>query len=95
MSRLLLALALALAPGCAHTRDFGAADHAAIVELLRAQQEAWNRGDLEAFLSAWDYTLMAFKKQPDEDLLLYLLDTQLRKCKALGPAFVVYDGAEE
>ena len=38
---------------------------------------------------------MALKKQPDEDLLLYLLDTQLRKCKALGPAFVVYDGAQE
>jgi uncharacterized protein (TIGR02246 family) len=54
MSRLLLALALVLGPGCAHARSFEAADHAAILELLRDQQEAWNRGDLEAFLRAYD-----------------------------------------
>ena len=24
-----------------------------------------------------------------------MLDTQLRRCKALGPSFVVYDGARE
>lgn len=54
MSRILLALALALALGCAHARGFGTVDHAAIVEVLRAQQDAWNRGDLEAFLRAYD-----------------------------------------
>ena len=48
-----------------------------------------------SMLAAWDYTLMALQKHPDEDLLLYLLDTQLRKCKALGLSFVVYDGAQE
>lgn len=52
-------------------------------------------GCLETFLSAWDYTFMGLVKQPDDDLLLCLLDTQLRKSKALGPAFVVYDGAQE
>ena len=52
-------------------------------------------GCLETFLSAWDYILMGLVKQPDDDLLLCLLDTQLRKSKALGPAFVVYDGAQE
>ena len=36
---------------------------------------------------------MGLVKQPDDDLLLCLLDTQLRKSKALGPAFVVYDRA--
>jgi len=54
MSRLLLALALAFGPGCVHARGFDAADHTAIVELLHAQQDAWNRGDLEAFLRAYD-----------------------------------------
>lgn len=54
MVRLLLAPLLALALACAHARSFGAVDHAAIVELLRAQQDAWNRGDLEAFLRAYD-----------------------------------------
>ena len=28
------------------------------------------QSDLEGFLAAWDYTLMALKKQPDDDLLL-------------------------
>ena len=52
-------------------------------------------GDLEAFLLAWDYTLMGLVKQPDDDLLLCLLDTHLRKCKTLGPAFAFYEGAQE
>ena len=38
---------------------------------------------------------MAPRKQPDEEMLLALLDTQLRKCKALRPAFVVFDDAQE
>ncbi len=54
MPRLLLVLALVLGSGCAHARGFGADDHAAIVDLLRAQQAAWNRGDLEDFLRAYD-----------------------------------------
>ena len=51
------------------------------------------KGDLEGFLASWDYTFTAREKQPDEDLLFCLLETQLRACKALGPAFVVFDGA--
>ena len=54
MPRLLLVLALVLGSGCAHARGFGADDHAAIVDLLRAQQAACNRGDLEDFLRAYD-----------------------------------------
>ncbi|MBA3545943.1 MAG: nuclear transport factor 2 family protein [Nannocystis sp.] len=49
-----LVLALALGLGCAHARAFDSSDRAAIVELLRAQQDAWNRGDLDAFLRAYD-----------------------------------------
>ena len=52
MPRALHALVLTLILGCAHARSFGAADRAAIVDLLRAQQDAWNRGDLDAFLRA-------------------------------------------
>lgn len=54
MPRIFLALTLALGLGCAHARAFDANDRAAIVELLRAQQAAWNRGDLDAFLRAYD-----------------------------------------
>jgi uncharacterized protein (TIGR02246 family) len=54
MSRLLLALGFAFTVGCAHARSFETADRAAIVELLRAQQDAWNRGDLDAFLRAYE-----------------------------------------
>ena len=53
------------------------------------------QGDLEGFLAAWDCTLMALRKQPDEDLLLALLVIHLRKTKALGPAFIIFDGAPE
>ena len=52
------------------------------------------QGDLAGFLDAWDFILMALPKLPDEELLVALLETELRKCKALGPAFVVFDGAE-
>ena len=37
---------------------------------------------------------MALAKVPEEDMLLALLETQLRKSKALEPAFVTYDAAE-
>ena len=53
------------------------------------------QGDLEAFLDAWDYALMAMKRLPDEDLLLALLEAQLRGCKALAPAFLVFDASPE
>ena len=54
-----------------------------------------SNGDLESFLSTWDYTLMSLSKQPDEDLVHTLLETQLRKCKAIGPSFVLYDASPE
>ena len=53
------------------------------------------KGDLEGYLDAWDRTLMSLAKMPDDDMLVALLETQLRKCRALGPAFVVYDGAKD
>ena len=37
---------------------------------------------LEAFLAAWDHTLMALAKLPEEDLLQALLEAQLRKRQA-------------
>jgi ketosteroid isomerase-like protein len=46
-----LVLALLLVSGaCVHADR----DRAAIVGVLRAQQDAWNRGDLEAFLRGYD-----------------------------------------
>ncbi len=54
MRRLALGLSLVLVLGCAHAREFTADDRAAIVGLLRAQQEAWNRGDLDGFLRGYD-----------------------------------------
>ena len=53
------------------------------------------QGDLESFLAAWDYAIVALSEQPLNKLFHALLMPQLRKCKALGPAFVVYDGAED
>lgn len=50
------ALLLAVAGACAHVDAHLDAprDRAAIVDVLRAQQEAWNRGDLEGFLRGYD-----------------------------------------
>lgn len=45
-----LGIFLTFAVGC----SFGAGDRAAIVALLRAQETAWNRGDLEGFLRAYE-----------------------------------------
>ena len=67
---------------------------AMVIDVSMLVQLTFN-GELETFLAIWDYTLMGLVKQPDDELMLCLLDTQLRKCKALGPAFVVYDGAQE
>ena len=53
------------------------------------------KGDLEAFLDLWDHTLMALPKMPDEELLLTLLEAQLRKVKSLTTTFLTYDLADE
>lgn len=53
------------------------------------------KGDLQGFLSAWDYCLMALAKEPDPDLVHALLAQQLRKAKAMEPTFVAYDGSPE
>jgi ketosteroid isomerase-like protein len=55
MRRLAPALVLATLLGCAHAGSgFADADRAAIVDLLRAQQDAWNRGDLDGFLRGYE-----------------------------------------
>jgi len=60
-SRLASCLAICLPiSACAHAGGFGGADRAAIVALLHAQQDAWNRGDLEGFLRGYE---------PSQDLL--------------------------
>lgn len=41
-------------PACAHSGGFGGDDRDAITELLHAQQDAWNRGDLEGFLRGYE-----------------------------------------
>ena len=58
MLRLVVTFALALGPigglACAHAEGFEARDRAAIVAVLHAQQDAWNRGDLEGFLRGYE-----------------------------------------
>jgi len=58
----ILAASLFLALACAH-RDTAPpasgpaqADRSAILQVLRDQQDAWNRGDLDAFLRGYDPT---------------------------------------
>ena len=46
---------------------------------------------MKGFPAAYEHTLMAFAETPSEAMLLALFEMQLRKCKALGPAFVLYD----
>ena len=49
-------------------------------------------GSLEAYLNGLDEKLMNFIKEPDPDLLLSLVEPELRKAKAdLAPEFVTYD----
>ena len=38
---------------------------------------------------------MVLKNPPADDMLLAMFEPQLRKCKVLGPAFVIFDGAAE
>ena len=54
MRRAVLVMVLGLA--CAHADPRGDAsrDRAAVVAVLQAQQDAWNRGDLEGFLRGYD-----------------------------------------
>lgn len=54
MRRLAPPFLLVLLLGCAHAREFTDGDRAAIVDLLRAQQDAWNRGDLDGFLRGYE-----------------------------------------
>src|SRR5687768_4790966 len=45
--------ALVVTQGCAAPRTFSAADGAAVRAVLTAQQEAWNRGDLDGFMAGY------------------------------------------
>src|SRR5262245_30962846 len=56
--RMRLAAALCLVIGCAaaRPRTFTAADRAAVEAVLRAQEEAWNRGDLDAYMAGYART---------------------------------------
>lgn len=47
-------LVLSTLLACAHTGGFAAGDRAAITRLLRDQQDAWNRGDLDGFLRGYE-----------------------------------------
>ena len=51
-------------------------------------------GDLEPYLDL-DYTLMGPTRQPDEELIMAIVEPQLRLCRDLAPTFVTSDGAEE
>jgi hypothetical protein len=48
------ALLFAVGLACAHPAGFTPADRAAIQQVLRDQQDAWNRGDLAAFLRGYE-----------------------------------------
>ena len=51
--------------------------------------------DLESYLDGLETILIAMHKPPDEDMLHAIIEPQLRKCTALQPEFVQYDGAYE
>ena len=53
MRAALLVLAVAAA-GC--SSSFSKADDSSVRKLLTAQQEAWNRGDLKAFMDGYDHS---------------------------------------
>lgn len=42
--------------GCATARRFSAADDRAIRGVLAAQQDAWNRGDLEGYMAGYEHS---------------------------------------
>ena len=52
----LLPLVVVVVAACATPRVFGAADDAAVRGILRAQQEAWNHGDLAGFMAGYAKT---------------------------------------
>ena len=52
-------------------------------------------GDLEAYLDLLDCTLMGLTRQPDEELIMAIVEPQLRRFCDLAPTFVTSDGAEE
>ncbi len=45
--------AIVVAGGCAAPRTFSAADRTAVRAVLAAQQDAWNRGDLDGFMAGY------------------------------------------
>lgn len=45
--------AIVISSGCAPPRTFSAGDGAAVRAVLAAQQDAWNRGDLDAFMAGY------------------------------------------
>lgn len=51
---LLLATALLLGCGRPPPKMFSVADRDAVVDVLRAQEAAWNRGDVVAFMAGYD-----------------------------------------
>ena len=51
-------------------------------------------GDLEGFMRAWDFCILATSEVPTPDFLHAVLDPQLRNCKQLERAFAHLDGAE-
>ena len=53
---LALCTAAAAAAGCAGARRFERSDRAAVAGLLERQRVAWNRGDLEAYMSGYART---------------------------------------
>jgi hypothetical protein len=62
------------------------------VDLTQLMSLRYN-GDLEGYLDAYDDVLLTLSKKPDEDWLLGLIETELRKVASLGPQFVIYDAS--
>ena len=51
-------------------------------------------GNLKGFMHSWDSCVMAMSQMPSYEFLHAVLEPQLRRCKALAPAFVNLDGAD-
>jgi uncharacterized protein (TIGR02246 family) len=51
-----LAATLLAATGCSHGHAFGAAENDAVVAVLEAQRDAWNRGDLDGYMAGYEHS---------------------------------------
>ena len=60
---------------------------AAQVDMLSLMMHKYN-GNLEVYLDGLDSKLSMLSKEPDPDLLLSLVEPELRKVAALAPEFV-------